>query len=65
MGKINADWHKKNRMPKNATIDQRVKWHVAHIKACGCRDDIPQSVIKELKARGEKIPTRRDREGSG
>ncbi len=65
MGKINSEWHKNNRMPKNATIDQRVKWHVAHIKACGCRDDIPQSVIRELKARGEKIPTRRGREGSG
>lgn len=34
---INADWHKKHRMPKNPTVEQRVAWHKEHAKACPCR----------------------------
>jgi len=33
----NASWHAKHPMPKPATLAQRVKWHAAHAKACGCR----------------------------
>jgi hypothetical protein len=25
-------------MPKKASLDQRIAWHVAHAKACGCRE---------------------------
>jgi len=35
---INAAWHKKNRMPKNPTLDQRLAWHVAHAEHCTCRE---------------------------
>jgi hypothetical protein len=55
--KINAAWHKANRMPKNATIEQRVDWHLAHLKACGCRTDLPATIIKELKRRGITPPS--------
>ncbi|KKQ74344.1 MAG: hypothetical protein US96_C0034G0005 [Candidatus Woesebacteria bacterium GW2011_GWB1_38_5b] len=34
--KINAEWHKKNKMPKNPTEEQRIKWHIAHAKNCAC-----------------------------
>ncbi len=34
---INAAWHKAHPMPAKATLDQRIAWHLAHIKACGCR----------------------------
>lgn len=37
MAKVNRKWHDENRMPKNATTKQRVKWHLAHSKVCGCR----------------------------
>jgi hypothetical protein len=47
---INATWHAKHPMPKPATLDQRVKWHVAHAKACGCRP-IARTVVDELKRR--------------
>ena len=40
---INADWHRRYRMPMGSTISQRVRWHVAHAKACGCRP-IPPTV---------------------
>lgn len=29
---INKEWHSKNRMPKNANFEQRVKWHLDHKK---------------------------------
>ena len=38
MGKINVEWHKKNVMPKNPTIEQKIKWHESHAKNCVCRD---------------------------
>jgi hypothetical protein len=55
---INAKWHKEHSMPMGSTLSQRVEWHVAHAKACGCRD-IPPTVLKELRRRGEKPPKRR------
>lgn len=57
---LNAGWHKKHVMPMGSTLDQRVKWHVAHAKACGCRA-IPPTVLVELRRRGEKPPTRKGR----
>jgi hypothetical protein len=55
-GKINASWHKSNKMPARATLDQRVEWHLAHQKACGCRPSFPMTIIAELKRRGIKPP---------
>jgi hypothetical protein len=37
MSKINQDWHMANKMPKNPTFEQRMKWHAAHAQYCGCR----------------------------
>lgn len=51
MGKINAEWHEANRMPRNATLDQRVAWHLAHLKHCACRSDLPKTVAAELARR--------------
>lgn len=51
MGKINAEWHKANPMPRNATLDQRVTWHLEHLKHCACRTDLPKSVTAEVKRR--------------
>ena len=53
---INAAWHKANRMPPRATLDQRVAWHLAHRKACQCRTDLPATIVAELKRRGAKVP---------
>jgi hypothetical protein len=38
MAKVNKAWHSKNKMPKHATTQQRIKWHLAHAKECGCRE---------------------------
>lgn len=32
--KINKEWHKKNRMSKNPTLEERIKWHLKHAKNC-------------------------------
>ncbi|PTX97881.1 hypothetical protein [Opitutus sp. ER46] len=45
--RLNADWHRANRMPKNPSTAQRVAWHVAHTQACACRP-IPASILAEL-----------------
>jgi hypothetical protein len=57
MSRLNAAWHLKHPMPRSATMAQRVKWHVAHARACGCRE-IPKTVLTELKARGVAGPRR-------
>jgi len=33
---INKEWHMANRMPKNATFEEKVKWHTEHNKNCQC-----------------------------
>ncbi len=47
---INAAWHKKHRMPRNPTEEQRLKWHVAHAEACACRP-LPPKLKAALKRR--------------
>jgi hypothetical protein len=58
MSKLNAPWHKQHPMPMKSTLDQRVEWHVAHAKACGCRD-MPPTIVAALKSRRIAVPTRR------
>jgi hypothetical protein len=48
--KVNAEWHKKNRMPENPTIEQRIEWHTEHQKNCSCRP-IPDKLLEEMKKR--------------
>ena len=56
MGKINAEWHQKHPMPSKPTLDQRVTWHLAHQKQCGCHPGLPKSIEQELQRR-EKAKT--------
>jgi hypothetical protein len=45
---MNAEWHKQNVMPKNATDAQRVAWHTEHAKYCACRP-IPATVQRLIE----------------
>ncbi len=56
MGKINAEWHKANLMPKNPSEDQRLEWHLAHLENCQCRTDLPKSVLVTMEKRGIPVP---------
>jgi len=51
--KTNKEWHEKNKMPKNANFDQRVKWHLEHQKNCSCRP-IPKKLSEEMTKKGIK-----------
>jgi len=48
--KINATWHLANKMPKNPTIDQKIKWHLSHAKNCSCRP-LGGKILEEIKKR--------------
>jgi hypothetical protein len=44
---LNREWHRLHRMPQRATREQRIKWHVAHARVCGCRE-VPDSIRAEV-----------------
>ena len=52
ISKLNKEWHLTNRMPRNATIEERIAWHLEHSKNCGCRPipDKLKAAIKTQKA---------------
>jgi hypothetical protein len=55
--KINKVWHEKHRMSKNATLIQRINWHIAHAKHCGCRQ-MPASIVSALERKDLKTCSR-------
>ena len=54
---IDAAWHRSHRMPKNATLDQRIQWHVAHLKNCNCRYELPVKLRAEMEKRNIVLPS--------
>ncbi|MCB0719592.1 MAG: hypothetical protein KDD65_14180 [Bacteroidetes bacterium] len=54
--KLNREWHRANRMPKNPSMDQRIAWHLEHAKNCGCRS-MPESVVNAIADRNKKTDT--------
>ncbi|MEK6700219.1 MAG: hypothetical protein AABZ10_14405 [Nitrospirota bacterium] len=47
---MNREWHRAHKIPEKATLEERIKWHVAHAKKCGCRP-IPFKIQGEMKKR--------------
>lgn len=52
--KINKEWHLAHKMPKNATLEQRIEWHLEHARHCGCRP-LHGKILEEIKKRGLKV----------
>jgi hypothetical protein len=48
MGKINKEWHLKNKMPKNPSFEERMEWHIKHMENCSCREPTPK-LKEEMK----------------
>jgi len=46
--KFNKEWHLVNTMHKNPTFDERIKWHLAHVKNCACRP-LHGKILEEIK----------------
>ena len=45
---VNKAWHEDNPMPERPSKDQRIAWHVAHARACACRE-VPRSIRAEVE----------------
>lgn len=52
LSKINASWHLSNKMPKNPSLEERIKWHIEHSQNCKCRPMDPK-IVKEIEKRNE------------
>lgn len=46
--KLNREWHKSHRMPKNPNQEQRIAWHIEHCKNCSCRK-MPINLIEKIQ----------------
>jgi hypothetical protein len=55
---MNKTWHRAHILRSGASMDERIKWHVAHAKACACRE-IPKSVREAIAARDEQAARER------
>jgi hypothetical protein len=58
MAKVNAAWHQAHKLARDASLDERIDWHVKHAAECACRP-IPRSIQAELERRGLNAPTAR------
>jgi len=54
--RLNRDWHQRYRMPAKATFEQRLQWHLEHVKHCGCRP-IPRRLLEEMEKKGIRAPS--------
>lgn len=53
--RINAAWHKAHRMPADASIEERIVWHLEHARNCPCRK-ISRKLKEEMEKRQIEIP---------
>jgi hypothetical protein len=60
---MNARWHRRHPMPEHPSVQVRVRWHVAHSKACGCRD-MPGSIAALIRRLGGAPPAPRKRQST-
>lgn len=51
-GNLNREWHLKNKMPKNPSLEQRIAWHREHEKHCTCRP-IPDKLLAAMNQAGK------------
>ena len=55
---INREWHALHKLSRDATLEERLNWHLKHAANCDCRE-MPPSIKLELEARGLLEPTPR------
>jgi hypothetical protein len=49
MDAMNTDWHEEHPLGSNASMDERVRWHLQHQAKCGCRP-VPKDVQDVIDA---------------
>jgi len=45
---MNKPWHAENKMPRKATQEQRIQWHLEHQRHCACRE-APKKMLPFLE----------------
>ncbi len=50
---MNTDWHDEHVLGSNASMDERVQWHLQHRDKCACRP-IPQDVQAVIDQRANQ-----------
>ncbi len=58
---INATWHRAHPMPKQPTPVQRLAWHLAHQRACRCRELTKAQLKKLIAAAASSVKRKRPR----
>ena len=53
---MNKEWHEAHKLGQNASMDDRIAWHLKHAANCGCRK-IPAGVLKAMEDRGLVVPS--------
>jgi len=48
---VNEAWHRAHILAARADFEERLDWHVAHAKACGCRE-MPRPMADAARHRG-------------
>jgi len=52
---MNTTWHARHKLPPKATAAERLRWHQAHQRACGCRPK-PAALKKALASVAPEAP---------
>jgi hypothetical protein len=47
---INGAWHEQHPMPRQASLEERISWHLQHREHCRCRP-IPDKLVAVIRAR--------------
>jgi PAS domain S-box-containing protein len=50
---MNRAWHQKHKMPKNASLEERLNWHLAHQQQCACRE-VPRKLAALIRSKRRK-----------
>ncbi len=48
---MNREWHKQHEMPRGATAEERIEWHLEHTKNCACRP-FPKGLLAKMEKQG-------------
>jgi hypothetical protein len=52
---MNAKWHEQHKLPRGASVEQRMEWHREHQQQCGCRP-IPARLLEQMQEQEVKPP---------
>lgn len=58
---MNKLWHEMHLMPRAASMEERLAWHLEHAKNCGCRP-LPggiRALIEDMRLKQEALASRR------